>query len=131
MELLEWLSVILCAGLAGWAGGWLLLDWRREVRRATLAGRLAERYIRERKPRDGEHPEPATVATTLPIVAQQSQRFHSNAATIPIPRQQGARPAAADRRPGHALVEPAWPIVDLDRLGPDRTTLEISSCRSM
>ncbi len=45
MELTEWLSGVLCAGLAAWGGTWLFLSWRREVRRAKFAGQMAARYI--------------------------------------------------------------------------------------
>jgi hypothetical protein len=131
MEAFEWLCAILSAGLAAWADGWLFLDWRREVRQAKLAGRLAQRYIGERKPREDQHQKPVTVATTLPIVAQQPGRFYGNAATIPIPRQQVARPAsAADNEPRHARAEPTWPIVDLDRLAASHPTLEHQPCRT-
>jgi hypothetical protein len=131
METLEWVSAVWCAGLAAWGGGWLFLSSRRDVRRAKLAGQLAVRYVQEREVSSGRHRRAEDEPATWPIVAQQPQRFYGNAATIPIPRQQGTELAADTYRPRHALAEPVWPVVDLDRLTAERTTMEFEPCRSM
>lgn len=129
MDIIEWMAAVLCASLAVWGGGWLFLSWQRDVRRAKLAGQMAARYVQARDGA-GRHRRTEGEPATWPIVAQQPQRFYGNAATIPIPRQQCRKPAADAHRPRHALVEPSWPVVDLDRLTAERPTLEFSSCRT-
>jgi hypothetical protein len=128
METLEWIATALCVLLFGMASGWLFLDWRREIRRAKAAARLALAYTRD-KDVGGRH-RLNDDEDTWPSVAQQPQRYYGNAATIPIPRQQRGEPVAVPHRPRHARVEPSWPIVDLDRLATGRPPREHNQCRT-
>ncbi|MFC0434535.1 hypothetical protein [Kutzneria buriramensis] len=79
MEVLEWIAVGLCLGLALCGAGWLVLDKRQEVRRAKVARQLALRYSAPQQTYLQQASE-----YTWPIVAHQPAVFYENALTIPI-----------------------------------------------